>query len=147
MWSTLQSPLALAARILLAVLFISSGWGKLAGFEATVGYIASMGLPLPQLGAVLAIVVELGAGLALLFGLRTRWAALALAVFTVLAALLFHNYWAVPPEQLMMQQIQFMKNLAITGGLLAIAAFGAGAWAIDGRRVTSSVRPMRNLPT
>lgn len=148
MWSSLQSPFALVARILLAVLFISSGWGKIGGFDNTVGYIASKGLPMPQVMAILTIAVELGAGLALLFGFMTRWAALGLAVFTLLAGFLFHNFWAVPPEQAMMQQIQFMKNLAITGGLFAIVAFGAGAWSIDGRhRPVASATSMRNMPT
>ena len=64
----------------------------------------------------------------------TRWAALALALFTATAAIFFHNYWGVPAEQAMMQQLMFWKNVAITGGLLGFAAFGAGAWSIDARR-------------
>ena len=134
MFASLQNPLSLAARILLALIFITSGWAKIGGFDGTVGYIASKGLPMPQVIAALTIVIELGAGLALLFGWLTRWAALALGVFTLLAAFIFHAYWAVPAEQVMMQQINFMKNLAIAGGMLALAAYGAGAWSIDGKR-------------
>jgi putative oxidoreductase len=131
---SLQSTLALVARILLAFIFIKSGWGKIGGFDGTVGYIASKGLPLPQLVAVLTIVVELGAGLLLLAGWLTRWSAVALALFTLLAAFIFHAYWAVPAEQAMMQNIQFMKNLAIAGGMLALVAFGGGAWSLDAKR-------------
>lgn len=131
---SLQNTLALVARILLALIFITSGWGKIGGFDGAVGYIASKGLPMPQVLAVLTIVVELGAGLALLVGFLTRWSAAALAVFTLLAAVIFHAFWAVPAEQVMMQNMQFMKNLAIAGGMLALVAFGGGAWSFDARR-------------
>jgi putative oxidoreductase len=125
--------LTLAARILLAALFLWSGFGKIGGFTGTVGYIASKGLPLAQALAAATVLVEIGAGLLLLIGWKARWAALALAIFTVLAAVLFHNYWAVPEAQKMMQQISFMKNLAIIGGLLMVVAFGAGSWSVDRR--------------
>jgi len=128
-----QDLLTLAGRILLASLFVPAGFGKIGGFAGTVGYIASVGLPLPQLGAALAIVAELGLGLLLLVGYRTRLAALALAAFTIVAGIFFHNYWAAPADQVMMQQINFFKNLAISGGLLAFAAFGAGGWSLDAR--------------
>ena len=132
--NALQNPLALLGRLLLAYVFIPAGIGKLgAGFAGTVGYIASKGLPMPEVGAVLAILAELGCGILLLIGFKTRWAALALAVFTLAAAFFFHNYWAVPAEQVMAQRINFNKNLAIAGGLLLLAAFGAGAFSVDGR--------------
>ena len=121
----------LAGRVMMAALFIPSGFSKLAGFQGTVGYIASKGLPLPQLGAVAAIVVELLVAAALLLGWRTRWAALILMLFTLAAAVLFHDYWAVPPEQKMMQAINFWKNVAIAGGLLFVAAHGPGPYAVD----------------
>lgn len=129
-----QAPLALLARVLLAVLFVPAGLSKLAGFEGTVGYIGSVGLPLPALGAVLAIVVEVGGGLALLVGWQTRWVALLLAGFTFMAGVFFHAFWAAAPADLMVTQIMFMKNVAIAGGLLAIAAFGAGALSVDAKR-------------
>ncbi len=133
--NALQNPLALIGRLLLAYIFIPAGVGKLgAGFAGTVGYIASKGLPMPEVLAAAAIVVEIGAGLALLVGYRTRWAALALALFTAAAALFFHNHWAVPAEQQMVQQLMFGKNLGMVGGLLAFAAFGAGALSLDARR-------------
>ncbi len=123
--------LLLAGRILLAVTFVMSGFNKIGGFEGTVGYITSKGLPLPQLAAIAAIVIELGAGLMVIAGWKTRWAAAAIAVFTAFAAFLFHNYWAVPPEQVMMQRISFWKNVSIVGGWLYIVAVGAGPFSID----------------
>lgn len=128
-----QDALALLGRILIAVLFVPAGLAKLTGFAGTVGYIGSVGLPLPQVGAALAIVVELGLGLALLAGYKTRLAAIVLAVFTLAASFFFHNYWAMPADKATMQQLMFMKNVAITGGLLAFAAFGAGRFSVDRR--------------
>ena len=89
---------------------------------------------MPEVLAALAIVVEIGAGVALLVGYKTRWAALLLALFTLSAALFFHNYWGVPADQQLMQQLMFSKNLGIAGGLLALAAFGAGVLGLDARR-------------
>ena len=128
-----QDVIALVGRILIAYLFIPAGFGKLMGFAGTVGYVASSGLPLPQVGAALAILVELGVGIAFLLGYKTRFAAIVLAVFTVLAAVFFHKYWAVPEAMKMMQQINFNKNIAIAGGLLAFAAFGPGRLSVDKR--------------
>lgn len=130
----MQNWTALIGRILVAYLFIPAGIGKLTGFAGTVGYIASKGLPMPEVLAALAIVVEIGAGVALLVGYKTRWAALLLALFTLSAAVFFHNYWGVPADQQMMQQLMFGKNLGIAGGLLALAAFGAAALSLDARR-------------
>ena len=110
-----------------------AGYQKIGGFAGTAGYIGSVGLPLPEVGAALAIAVELGLGLLLLIGWRTRIAALGLAVFTVAASVFFHAFWAVPAEQAMMQQLMFFKNIAVVGGLLALAAFGAGGWSVDAR--------------
>ena len=132
--NALQNPLALIGRILLAILFVPAGFSKIAGFAGTVGYATAMGLPLPQVGVAIALVIELFGGLALLIGYRTRFAALALAVFTLVASFFFHAYWALPAEQQMMQQLMFFKNIAIAGGLLAFAAFGAGGLSLDARR-------------
>lgn len=129
--SSTQDTLALVGRILIAYLFIPAGFGKLMGFAGTVGYIASAGLPLPEVAAAIAIIVELGFGIALLLGYKTRFTAVVLAVFTVAAALSFHKYWAAPDAMKMMQTINFNKNIAIAGGLLALAAFGAGRFGID----------------
>lgn len=131
--ASLQNTLSLVGRLLLALLFLPAGLSKIGGFAGTVGYISSVGLPLPALGAVLAIVVEVGGGLALLAGFGTRVAAIALALFTLVATVIFHAYWAVPAEQAMMQQLMFFKNIAVVGGLLVLAAHGAGALSLDAR--------------
>jgi putative oxidoreductase len=132
--NALQAPFALLARLFMVALFLPAGIRKIGGFEGTAGYIASVGLPFPTLGAAIAVVVEIVAPLLLLVGLQTRWAALVLAVFTLVASVFFHNYWAMPAEQQFMQQLMFMKNMGVVGGLLAITAFGAGAFSLDARR-------------
>ena len=137
MFNTLQNPLALIGRILLALIFITSGFSKIGGFDGTVGYIASKGLPMASVVAGLAILIELGGGLAVAVGFMTRWAALALALFTLIAAAIFHAYWAVPAEQVMMQQINFWKNISIAGGFLALVAFGPGAISVDAKRAAA----------
>lgn len=129
--SSLQNASALIGRVLIAALFIPAGINKIGGFEGTVGYIASVGLPLATVGAVVAILVEVLAGAALLVGYRTKQAALVLALFTVVATVLFHNFWAMPADQAFMQQLMFMKNIAVVGGLLVVAALGGGAWSIQ----------------
>jgi putative oxidoreductase len=134
MLNNLQNPLALLGRIMLALIFVTSGWGKIGGFEGTAGYIASKGLPMASVVTALTILVELGGGLALVFGFFTRWAALALAVFSVLAGVIFHNYWAVPADQVMNMTIHFWKNISIAGGMLVLAAFGAGSISIDAKQ-------------
>ena len=134
MLNSLQNPLTLIGRVLLALLFVPAGFGKLVGFAGTVGYIASKGVPLPEVAAAIAVAVELGLGILLLVGYQARWAALAMGLFTVVITFIFHNFWAVPPEMVMMQKMSFMKNLAIVGGLFTIAAWGAGAWSVDAKR-------------
>lgn len=124
----------LIARVLLALIFVFAGFGKLSGLEGAAGYIASKGLPMPSVLALGAGVVELLGGVLLIVGWQARWAALALAAFTVLASLLFHNFWALPADKQMMDQLMFMKNLAITGGMLFVFAFGAGSLSLDARR-------------
>lgn len=127
----LSNAAALIGRILLALIFITSGFGKITSFEGTVGYIASKGLPLPQLGALIAIIVELGGSILLVIGYKARWAALALAIFTLAAAIFFHNYWAVEAAQRLAQQINFWKNVSMTGGMLMVFAHGPGRYSVD----------------
>jgi putative oxidoreductase len=126
-----QDTMALVGRVLIAALFIPAGFSKLTGFAGTVAYIASAGLPLPQVGAVIAIIVELGFGLALLAGFKIRPVAIVLALFTLAASVFFHNYWAMPADKAYVNQLMFFKNVAVAGGLLAYAAFGAGRFSID----------------
>lgn len=135
MWTSLQNPLALLGRILLALLFIPAGLGKLTGFEGSVAYSAANGMPMPQVAVGIALLIELVGGVALLLGWGTRCAALALAFFSVVAVFFFHRFWGVPVEQAGLQQMFFYKDLAIAGGLLAFAAFGAGSLSVDARRV------------
>ena len=134
MFTSLQNPMALIGRALLALLFIPAGFAKIGGFAGAVGYISSKGVPLPGAAAAAAIAVELGLGLLLLVGFKARWAALGIAIFTVVITFIFHAFWSVPPEQLMQQQQAFFKNIAIVGGLLLVVAWGPGSWSIDGKR-------------
>jgi putative oxidoreductase len=129
-----QGSLVLIGRILLGLLFILSGFGKIAGFDGTVGYIASAHLPLPAAVAALTILIELGGGLALVTGFYTKQTALVLAAFTVLAGFIFHNFWDADAAQKVAQQINFLKNLSIAGGMLVLAAFGPGSLSVDARR-------------
>jgi len=123
--------LALVGRVLLGLIFVLSGWGKLTGFAGAAGYIASKGLPMPEVLAGIAVAIELGGGLALVVGFKARWAALAIAVFLVVISPIFHNFWDAPAAQAMNQQIHFMKNVAILGGMLMVMAFGPGRFSID----------------
>ena len=129
-----QDTMALLGRILLAYVFVPAGWGKLVGFAGTAGYIASKGVPLPEVAVVFAIFFELLCGLALLVGFKGRWAALGLALFVLVITPIFHNFWASPEAQMAMQKMNFTKNLGILAGLLAFASFGPGGFSIDGRR-------------
>lgn len=131
--SAAQDTLALIGRVLIALLFVPAGFGKLTGFAGVVGYIGSVGLPLPQLGAAIAVAVELGVGLMFLVGYKTRLAAIVLALFTVAASIFFHNYWSLPADKAFVNQLMFFKNIAVAGGLLAFVAFGAGRFSIDKR--------------
>lgn len=126
METTLNRYGPLVGRLLIAFIFIFAGFGKLTGFEGTVGYIASKGMPLPALAAVAAILIELGGGIMLAVGWKARWAAAALAIFAAMTAVIFHNFWAVAPDQAQNQMIHFMKNLSMMGGLLFVVVYGSG---------------------
>ena len=126
-----QDTVALVARILLAAMFIISGFGKITGFDGTAGYIASKGLPMPQVVAALTIALELGGGILLAVGFKARWVALLLGIFSVVAAIIFHNFWAAEAAQKMGQQINFLKNITIAGGMLMVFAFGPGRLSVD----------------
>jgi putative oxidoreductase len=126
-----EKVLTLLGRVLIALLFIPAGLMKVTGFAGTVGYISSVGLPLPEAGAVLAIIVELVVATAFLIGFKTKPAALILAVFTFFATIFFHNYWALPADQQMVPQLLFFKNIAVTGALLMLSVLGGGQWTLD----------------
>ena len=122
---------ALVARILLALVFVPSGFSTITGFVETVGYITGQGVPLPEVAAALKIVIELGCGLLVLVGWKTRWAALAFIVFLVVITPIFHNFWTAPEAEKMMQEINFMKNLGILGAFFLLFAFGPGRFSLD----------------
>ena len=126
------SPLSVASlvgRVLLSAIYLISGLSKLAAPAATIGYITSAGLPFAPLGLAIAVVVEILGGAALIVGYRTRFVAAVLAAFTVATALGFHSNLADQG-----QFIHFFKNIAMTGGLLQVVAFGAGRFGLDARR-------------
>jgi putative oxidoreductase len=121
-----ENAAALIGRILMCLLFVMGGWGKLMGAAATQAMFAKQGLPMVEVAWVIAVVVELGGGLALLFGLFTRPVGLMLAVWCVATALVAHTNLADRA-----QEINFFKNMAMAGGFLYVAAFGARAWSVD----------------
>ena len=125
--SGLNNAAALVGRLLLVAIFIQAGWGKIGGYEGTAAYMAKAGVPGSLLPVVIA--VELLGGLLIVIGWQTRLVAIGLAIFTLVAAYLFHMNFGDQN-----QAIHFMKNVAIAGGFLILAAGGAGAWSIDGRR-------------
>ena len=116
----------LVGRILLALIFIVSGFGKLTGWEGTLGYMASKGLPMTEALLALTILIEIGAGLLLLVGFQARWAALAIFLFLIPVTLIFHPFWANAAEY-----NAFMKNLAIMGGMLYIMTYGSGPYSVQ----------------
>jgi len=125
-----QDKVLLAARLLVVPLFLYSGIGKILAFEVTAGRLPGGAGGFGSVLAACAIVIELGASLALILGIYTRCAALALIVFTVVATLMFHNFWASPPAQVTAQTINFLKNLGLIGLFGLIWAFGPGAYAL-----------------
>ncbi len=133
--TTNQGVLLLVGRGLLGLIFLLAGIGKIGGFEGTSAYMESAGLPRVSLLLVLAIIVETGGGAALIAGILSRWAALSLICFTVLASVIFHPFWNIEGEGQQMQQILFLKNLSIIGGLLYVVAFGPGPLSIDHLRL------------
>jgi putative oxidoreductase len=128
-----QGFVALLARVLLSAIFVLSGVNKIMDWSGTEGYMESKEMPLVPLLHVGAIVFELGGGLLVLSGFKARWGAVALILFIIPATLIFHNFWAVPETQRQEQMINFLKNVAILGGLLMVVAFGPGGFSLDRR--------------
>jgi putative oxidoreductase len=126
------APIAAFGRLLIALIFIISGVGKIAAPAAIQGYITAAGLPAPLAAYVIAVIIEIGGGTLLVLGFQTRIVALVMAVFTVATAASFHRNFADQD-----QMVHFLKNISMTGGLLQVVAFGAGAFSIDSRRVRS----------
>jgi putative oxidoreductase len=129
-----QRIVPLVGRVFLSVIFIMAGYSKIGGWEETSQYMASRGMVGIPFFLAMAILFELGGGLSVLLGLKARLGALALFIFIVPTTFIFHSFWTYPPEQAQLQSIMFLKNLAIAGGLLMLAAAGPGRWSLDGRR-------------
>lgn len=126
-----RDELILLARILMMVLFVLSGWGKLMHFQGTVGYMASTGAPLPTVAAAIAVIMEIGVGIALLIGFWTRPLAILMAFFVLGTSFIAHSYWNMEGAMEAANRIQFYKNLSIMGGLFLLAAVGPGKYAVQ----------------
>lgn len=131
--TALQRYGTLVGRVFLALIFVISGFGKIASFSGVAGYMASKGLPAPQLLLVLAILIEAGGGLMLILGWQARLAALAIFLFVIPTTLIFHNFWAVDAAQFQNQMNHFLKNVCILGGLLYVMAYGPGPLSLDSK--------------
>lgn len=125
---------ALVGRILVALIFIISGVGKITGYAGTAGYMASKGLPLVDVLLPLTILIELGGGLLIALGWKVRWAAAAIFLFMIPVTLVFHNPAGLAPAEAQQQMIELLKNLSIMGGMLCLFAFGPGRFGIDARK-------------
>jgi len=124
----------LAGRVLLSLIFLAAGAGKLMDWTGTQAYMESHGMPLVPVLLVMAVLVEIGGGLAVLLGYQARWGALALLLFLIPATLIFHNFWAYDGMARQAQMQNFLKNLAIMGGLLLVVGFGPGPLSLDAWR-------------
>ena len=129
-----SAPAMLLGRILLSLVFLIAGYRKLMGVAASAGYFGKLGFPMPEVLVWVAIAIELGGAILLIVGWKTRWAAWLLALFTLIATFAAHRFWEVDAAQYANQMNHFLKNLAIVGGLILIAATGPGALSVDGRR-------------
>ena len=142
---------ALVGRILLASMFIISGAGKMGAVADTTVYMASAGLPaidpLLEFLLILTVLVELGGGMAIVLGWKTHSAAVLIFLFTMLVTLVFHRFWTVPPDEAVVQQLMFMKNVSVMGGLLVLFAFGPGKYARgDSTDSSESTKPIGESP-
>ncbi len=124
----MKNIIELVGRILLSLIFLVSGINKIPNFSGTKQYMAAMGMPLTDLFLVAAIIIEIVGAIFIMIGFKTKWAALVLIIFMIPTTLIFHTNFA---DQI--QMIMFMKNLSMLGGLLLVAAYGAGDWSLDGR--------------
>lgn len=129
-----KSGLILIARILLMILFLIFGWGKLTGFSGTVGYFTQTQVPMPVVSAVIAVVMEFFVGIAIILGFFTRPLAIILALYTLGTALIGHPYWTLTGGAQLEAEINFYKNISIIGGLLLLYVTGPGRYSIDARR-------------
>jgi len=123
----------LIGRLLIAAIFAYFGFMKATHFDGTIGYFTKLGFPMPPIAAALSVIFELGGGILLILGWKTHWTAWALVLYCAVATLVAHRFWSVPPEQAFNQSSHFFKNVALIGGLIYLATFGAGALSVDKR--------------
>jgi len=126
-----EDTIILVGRILMALLFIIFGWGKLINYSGTVQYMVHVGSPVPPIAAVVAIVMETIAPLAIIVGVATRPIALLLALYTLGTALIGHHYWTMTGMDRLQNEINFFKNISIIGGLLLLYVTGPGKYALS----------------
>ncbi len=124
----------LFGRVLVSVIFLVTGFSKLTGYAGTTKMLGGMGIPFASVAAAIAMLIELGGGLALVVGWQTRFVAWVMFLYLIVITVKIHNFWAVPPEMHQDQFIHFLKNVAIMGAMLKFAADGAGAISVDARR-------------
>jgi len=128
-----KDELLLVARILMVILFVWGGWGKLIGFSGTVGMMTGLGLPIPTVAAIVVVIIEFFVGIAVVLGFLTRPLALLLAVYTLATAFIGHHYWTMTGDAQVANMINFYKNVSITGGFLLLCVTGPGRYSIDRR--------------
>lgn len=128
-----RNEIILLARILLMILFIMSGWSKMTNFDGTVGYMTSLGAPLPMVAAAIAVIMEFFVAILLVLGFYTRPLAFLFALFVLGTAVIGHHFWTMADPERAANTIQYFKNLSIMGGMLLLAVTGAGRYSIDGR--------------
>ncbi|MGH8145629.1 MAG: DoxX family protein [Rhodanobacteraceae bacterium] len=126
-----KDELLLVARILMVILFVGAGWGKLTGFSGAVGEMAGAGLPIPTVAAIVAVIIEFFVGIAVVLGFLTRPLALLLAVYTLATAFIGHHYWTMTGGAHIANMVNFYKNVSITGGFLLMCITGPGRYSID----------------
>ncbi|GBR46042.1 DoxX family protein [Neokomagataea thailandica] len=131
-----RDTLLLITRLGLALLFLVMGWGKISDFSGAVGYMIHAGAPLPTLSAIIAIVAELGGGLALVFGVLVEPVAILLSVYTIATGFIGHHFWTMSGMMRYDMMIHFYKNISIAGGLLAVAATGAGRFSLTKKQIS-----------
>lgn len=136
---SVQSFAALVGRLMIAAIFIISGFNKLGNFSGTAAFMSGAGLPAAEILLVLTLLIEIGGGLMILLGLYTQSTALLIFLFMIPVTAVFHNPWgAIDPAQAQQQMIHFLKNLAIMGGLLCLYAFGPGRFSLEARSPTAA---------
>ncbi|MFQ6572160.1 DoxX family protein [Pseudomonas sp. UM16] len=123
----------LLARIVLMILFVMSGWSKMTGFDGTVGYLESLGAPMPMVAAGVAVIMEFFVAILLILGFYTRPLAFLFALFVIGTAVIGHPFWNMVDPARAANSVQFFKNLSICGGLLLLSVTGAGKFSVDGR--------------